>query len=74
MNLLSILQSQSKAISAGIVTALVAEFSRFGFHAKSTTITAVGVIITAVVGYVIAHIAVYFAPKNSPKVVTPPKA
>jgi len=66
MNLLSTLQSQSKAIAAGVVAALVAEAARFGFHPKATTVTAAGVIVTAVVTNAIAHVAVFFAPKNKP--------
>lgn len=49
-----------KAIAGGIVTALVGEAARFGFHPQATTVTAAGVIVTAVVGYVLGHAAVYF--------------
>lgn len=54
----------SKAIAGGVITALVAEAARFGFHPRATTISAVSVIVTAIVSYVIGHVAVYFAPAN----------
>lgn len=66
MNIAAILQSQSKAISAGAIAALVAEAARFGWHPQGSTVTAAGVIVTAVVSYIIGHLAVYFAPKNKP--------
>ena len=62
----------SKAVAGGIVTALVAEAAKFGFQPKGATVSAVAVVVTAIVGYVIGHVVVYFAPKN--KVVVPPKA
>lgn len=49
-----------KAIAGGIATAVVALLARFGFHASPEQITAIGVLVTAVVGYVVGHLAVYF--------------
>ncbi len=60
-----------KAIAGGVTSALVGELARFGFHPQATTISAVGVILTAVVGYAIGHLAVYF--KNN-KVVSDAEA
>lgn len=54
----------SKAVAGGLVTALVAEFAHYGFQPSATTVTALGVVVTAVVAYIIGHVAVYFAPKN----------
>jgi sugar phosphate permease len=59
------IQTIAKAIAGGIVSALVAEAARFGFHPQDTTVTAAGVIITAAVAYIMGHVAVYFA-KNKP--------
>jgi hypothetical protein len=53
-----------KAIAGGAVTAVVAELAHFGFQPNASTVTALGVIVTAVVGYVIGHVVVYFAPRN----------
>ena len=52
--------SFDKAIVAGLVSALTAEAARYGFHTGPETVTALGVILTAVVPYVVAHLAVYF--------------
>jgi hypothetical protein len=65
MDLPTALSTMSKAIAGGIVTALVAELARFGFHPGDTTVSAFGVIITAVVAYVAGHLVVYFSPKNT---------
>lgn len=54
----------SKAIAAGVVSALIALAARYGFQADAPTANAIGIIVTAVVGYVIGHVAVYFSPKN----------
>lgn len=56
----------SKAIAGGIVTAIVAEAARYGFQAAPEVVTAVGVILTAGVGYVVGHLVVYLAPANKP--------
>jgi hypothetical protein len=58
------LSSMSKAIAAGVTSALVAEAARFGFHPHATTVSAVGVIVTAVVAYVAGHVIVFLAPSN----------
>lgn len=58
------LSSVSKAIAGGIVAAIVALLARYGFQPDPATVTALGVIVTAAVGYVLGHLAVYFAPKN----------
>lgn len=54
----------SKAIAGGLVAALTAELARYGFHPGNETITALGVIVTAVVSYAVGHVAVYWAPRN----------
>lgn len=61
------LQSISKAIAGGLVAAIVALAARYGFHANGETITALGVVVTAVVGYAIGHIVVFFSPPNKVK-------
>lgn len=57
----------SKAISGGLVGLVVALAARFGFQPDAPTLSAISVLITALVGYVVGHIAVYLAPKNSEK-------
>lgn len=56
----------SKAIAGGLVAALVGLAARYGFHPHAETITAVGIIVTALVSYVAGHVVVYLAPKNKP--------
>lgn len=58
------LSTVSKAIAGGLVSALVALAARYGFHPHPETITAVGAIVTIVVGYIAGHVVVYLAPKN----------
>lgn len=58
------LSTISKAIAGGLIGVLVGEAARYGFHPMPTTVTAAGVLITAVVSYLVGHLAVYFAPKN----------
>lgn len=58
------LSAISKAIAGGLIAVVVGEAARFGFHPQAETITALGVLVTAVVSYVVGHAAVYFAPKN----------
>lgn len=58
------LSTISKAIAGGIVGLLVAEAARFGWQPDAPTVTAVSVIVTGLVGYVVGHLVVYFAPKN----------
>lgn len=57
-----------KAVAAGIVTAVAAELARYGFQTSPETVTALGVIVTAVVAYAGGHLVVYFAPKNKEKI------
>lgn len=54
----------SKAIAGGLVGLVVALAARFGFQPDAPTVTALGVIVTALVGYVVGHVVVYLAPKN----------
>lgn len=61
------LQTVSKAIAGGLVGLVVALVARFGWQPDAPTMSALSVVLTALVGYVVGHIAVYFAPKNVPK-------
>jgi hypothetical protein len=61
------LASMSKAIAGGLVSAIVLELGRYGFHPGPEVITAAGVVGTAVVGYVIGHLVVFLAPANRAK-------
>lgn len=61
------LSAINKAIAGGITAAIVAVLARYGFQPHTDTITALGVIITALVGYVVGHIVVYLSPANKPK-------
>lgn len=54
----------SKAIAGGLTAALVALLARYGFQAHPEQITALGVLVTAVVGYALGHLVTYLAPKN----------
>lgn len=54
----------SKAIGGGAAGLIIAELARFGFQPDAPTRTALGVLVTAVVGYVVGHVVVYFSPKN----------
>lgn len=58
------LSSVSKAVAGGLVTMVVALLSKYGVHPSGEVVSALGVILTAVVGYAMGHAAVYFAPKN----------
>ncbi len=58
------LSSVSKAIAGGVVGLVVAEAARYGFQTSAPVVTALGVVVTALVGYVVGHVAVYLAPKN----------
>lgn len=62
------LSSISKAIAGGIVGAVLAVFAHYGFQPDGATVTALGVIVTALVGYIVGHIAVFVAPKNATKI------
>jgi uncharacterized membrane protein YeaQ/YmgE (transglycosylase-associated protein family) len=54
----------TKAIAGGIVGALVAVVAHFGFKVDAVTANAVNTLVVAVVGYVVGHVVVYFAPAN----------
>jgi len=58
------LTSISKAVAGGVVGLIVAEGARFGFQPSAPTKSAISVIVTALVGYLLGHLVVYFAPKN----------
>lgn len=58
----------SKAIGGGIAGALIALAAHFGFQPDAPTTTALAVVVTAVVGYVVGHIVTYFAPANKRKI------
>jgi FtsH-binding integral membrane protein len=58
------LSTISKAIGGGIAGAIIALAAHFGFQPDAPTATALAVVVTAVTGYVVGHVAVYFAPKN----------
>jgi hypothetical protein len=65
-----------KAIIAGLTSAILAEAARYGFHATAQNITTLGLVLTAVVPYVIAHGLVYLktnrAPASKPLPTIPP--
>lgn len=61
---MDLLSTMSKAVAGGVVSALVALAARYGLHAGPETVSALGVLVTAVVGYAAGHLAVYLAPKN----------
>lgn len=58
----------SKAIAGGIVAAIVGLLARYGFQPDAPSVTAAGVIVTALISYVVGHVFVFFAPKNSTKI------
>lgn len=62
------MQSISKAIAGGIVGLAVALAARYGWQPDAPTVTALGVVVTAVIGYVVGHLVTYFAPANKAKV------
>lgn len=59
------LSTISKAIAGGLAGAIIAEAAHFGFQPDAPTKTALSVVITALVGYVVGHAIVYFSPKNA---------
>lgn len=61
------LASISKAIAGGLVGLLVALAARYGWQPDAPTVTAVGVIVTALVGYLVGHVVTYIAPANKNK-------
>jgi hypothetical protein len=62
------LESISKAIAGGIAGLLIAELSRYGFHPQPVVVDALGVVMTAIVGYVAGHVVVWAAPANKPRI------
>ena len=61
------LSTISKAIAGGLVGLVVALGARYGFHASVGTVSTLSIVVTAVVGYVVGHVAVYLAPANKAK-------
>lgn len=59
------LSTISKAIAGGLVGLVVALVARYGWQINPVNLSALGVLVTAVVGYAVGHVAVYFAPKNN---------
>lgn len=57
----------SKAIAGGVVGLIVALAARYGFQADAQTASALSVVVTGLVGYLVGHVAVYLAPANKPK-------
>lgn len=55
----------SKAIAGGLVTLVVSFVSRYGWTLSPVVHDALSSISLAVVSYLVGHIVVYFAPKNS---------
>lgn len=52
--------SVDKAIIGGLTAAILAEAARYGFHTTPQDITWLGVVLTAVVPYVVTHLTIYF--------------
>lgn len=65
------LTSFDKAIAGGLVSLIVGELARFGFHPNAQAVTAAGVIVTGIVSYVAGHLVVYFAKNKVTPGVTP---
>lgn len=62
------METISKAIAGGLISAVVGLLARYGFHPHADTITAASAVVTIVVSYLAGHLAVYFAPANKPKI------
>lgn len=62
------LSTVSKAIAGGVVSALVALAARYGWQPHAETVTLLGAVVTAVVGYVVGHVVVYLSPANKLKI------
>lgn len=54
-----------KALIGGLTAAVLALCARYGFSPTSQQITFLGVVLTAVVPYVITHAAIYFTRNRS---------
>jgi hypothetical protein len=61
------ISSITKAIAGGLSSLLIAELARYGFQPHSDTITAIGVIVTGIVAYIVGHVVVYLSPANKTK-------
>ena len=61
----------NKAVAGGIVGLIVAEAARYGWQIDPVKASALGVLVTAAVGYVVGHVLVFVAPKNKVKPVVP---
>lgn len=61
MNLQSLLDpaGSAKAYAAGVVSLIVAEAARFGFHPGKQSVSVLSIVITGVVSYVLAHVTVW---------------
>lgn len=53
-----------KAVGGGVAGLLIAEAARFGFNPDAPTKDALALVVTALVGYIVGHVIVYFSPKN----------
>jgi hypothetical protein len=58
------ISSVSKAIAAGVVTVILTYLAKHGMNLSPVVTDAANTLLLAVVSYVVAHAAVYFAPKN----------
>lgn len=58
----------NKAIAAGLTSAIVALVAHYGINPNPDTISALGVLLTALVGYVAGHLLVFLAPANKVKI------
>jgi hypothetical protein len=59
--------SVNKAIAGGITGAILTVLAHYGLQPHADTVTALGVVVYAIVGYIIGHLSVFFAPSNKPK-------
>lgn len=60
--------TSAKAFAGGLTALIVSEVARFGFHPGAQSISAINVIVTGLVSYLIAHLAVWWT-SNKPKTV-----
>lgn len=65
--MLDALAPVSKAVAGGLVAAVIALAARYGFNASPDVVNALGIVVTAVVGYAVGHVVVFLAPANRPK-------
>lgn len=57
--LANLITNKQKAITGGVVGSTLLTLGHFGFQPDGATITALGVVATSVIGYIIGHVAVY---------------